>query len=116
MSSAGLRNKFVTLEGPTSEPDGEGGTLEGWGALDPANEWVSINPATQADLERAASGTVLSTASHIIELPYRPDVNVQTRLRYTPLGRPERIFQVTSVRNPEEADRDLVLVAEEIVL
>ena len=114
MSTAGLRDKLVTLENPGgSVADGEGGYIEGWQALDPATMYVHIAPASASDLERAAAGTVLSTASHLIELPYHPGVTILTRLRYTPPGRAERIFQVTSLRNPDEADRDLVLVAEE---
>ena len=113
MSSSGQRNKRVTLENPATVADGEGGTSETWQPLTPPEMWVSIAPASQADLERAASGTVISTASHVIELLYHPGVTVQTRLRYTPPGRAERVFQVTSVRNPNEADRELVIVAEE---
>jgi len=114
MSSAGARTKKVLLENPgPALPDGEGGSSESWDALDPPTAWVSIAPASAADLERAAAGTVLSTASHLIEMLYHPGVTIQTRLRFTAPGRAERIFQVTSVRNPNEADRELVLVAEE---
>jgi head-tail adaptor len=114
MMVTGRRDKRVTLENPGGTvSDGKGGYTEGWVALDPPTMCVHIAPATASDLERAASGTVLSTASHLIELLYHPGVTILTRLRYTPTGRSERIFQVTSIRNPEEADRELVLVAEE---
>jgi head-tail adaptor len=113
MSSAGQRTKLVTLESPVTAPDGEGGTTETWVALTPPTAYVHIQPASAADLERAAAGTVLSTASHLIEMPYHAGVTIESRLRYTPPGKAERIFQVTSVRNPDEADRDLILVAEE---
>jgi len=114
MSSAGRRDKLVTLENPGgSVPDGEGGFIEGWLPLDPPEMYASIVPATQSDLERTVAGTVISSATHVIEVPYHPGVTVQTRLRYSEPTRPERTFQVTAVRNPEEADRDLVIVAEE---
>jgi len=114
MTTAGLRDKLVTLENPGGTvPDGEGGYIEGWEPLDPPELYAHIAPATQADLERAASGTVISTATHLIHVPYHPGVTVLTRLRYPEPDRPERTFQVTSVRNPDEADRELVIVAEE---
>lgn len=114
MISTGQRDKRVTLENPGGTiPDGEGGYIEGWEPLDPPEMFARIAPATQTDLERAAAGTVLSTATHLIELLYHPGVSILTRLRYTAPGRNERIFQVTAVRNPDEANRELVLVAEE---
>jgi head-tail adaptor len=114
MSSAGRRDKLVTLENPgAGEPDGEGGWTEGWAPLDPAEMYVHLAPATQTDLERVTSGTVISSATHVISLPYHPGVTIETRLRYTEPGRPERVFAVTALRNPDEADRELVLVAEE---
>ena len=114
MSSAGQRDKLVQLEDFTSAPDGEGGTTEGWVALSPATAYVHIQPATESDLERAASGVILSTATHVIEMPYHPGVTITSRLRYTKPGTTkERIFNITAVKNPDEADRDLVLVAEE---
>jgi head-tail adaptor len=112
----GARDKLVTLENPGGTvPDGEGGYIEGWVPLAPPTAFVHIAPATETDLERSASGTVLSTATHLIEMPYRRGVTVLTRLRYTGQGQSERIFQVTSVRNPDEANRELILVAEEQV-
>lgn len=113
--SSGERTKRVWLENPTTVPDGEGGSTETWVALTPPQMFAHIQPATQADLERAAAGTVLSTATHVIEMAYHPGVTVQTRIRYPRFGKPERTFQVTAVRNPDEADRELIVVAEEQV-
>jgi head-tail adaptor len=114
MSSAGRRDKLVLLENPGPQvPDGEGGWTEGWALLNPPQMYAHLAPATQSDLERVASGTVIASATHVIGLPYHPEVTIQTRLRYSEPGRGERIFAVTALRNPDEADRELVLVAEE---
>jgi head-tail adaptor len=116
MIATGQRDKRIVLENPGDPvPDGEGGFTEGWAPLDPAEMFAHIAPATQTDLERQTSGTVLSTATHVISVLYHPGVTVETRLRYTAPNRPERTFQVTSVRNPDEANRELVIVAEEVV-
>lgn len=101
----------MLLENPGGTvPDGEGGYVEGWQALDPAQVFAHINPASARDLERSASGTVISTASHVIEILYHPQVTTKTRITYG-----TRVFQVTSVRNPDEANRELVIVAEELL-
>lgn len=109
MISTGLRDKHVTLENPGDPvPDGEGGYTEGWQFLWPPMAWAHIAPASATDLERAASGTVLSTATHLVTMLYHPGVTIETRISYG-----ARKFQVTSVRNPDEANRELIIVAEE---
>jgi SPP1 family predicted phage head-tail adaptor len=109
MIATGQRDKRVLLENPGGTvPDGEGGYIEGWEALNPGSVFARIAPASQTDLERAAAGTVISTATHLIEVLYHPGVTVFTRITYN-----GRVFQVTAVRNPDEANRELVIVAEE---
>lgn len=110
MSAAGQRTERVTLESPIRVPDGEGGTVDTWAPLDPPELYAHINRATARDLERSAGGAVLATASHVIEVPYHPQVTVHTRIVHG-----ARIFQVTAVRDPDEAHRDLVIVAEELL-
>ena len=114
MIATGQRDKRVLLENPGGTvPDGEGGYIEGWEALDPPEVFARIAPASQTDLERAASGTVLSTATHLIEILYHPGVTILTRITYTAPGKGARLFQITALRNPDEANRELTLVAEE---
>lgn len=111
MIATGRRDKRVLLENPGAPvPDGEGGYTEGYLPLVPAEVFAHINPASARDLERFAAGTVIATASHVIEILYHPGVTVQTRITYG-----SRLFQVTSVRNPDEANRELVIVAEEML-
>jgi SPP1 family predicted phage head-tail adaptor len=111
MMAAGRRDKRVLLENPGgSVPDGDGGYIEGWQPLDPAEVFAHIDPATTRDLERRAAGTVIASASHVIDLDYHPQVTVLTRITFG-----ARQFQVTAVRNPDEANRELVVVAEELL-
>jgi SPP1 family predicted phage head-tail adaptor len=109
--ATGRRDKRVRLENPgAAVPDGEGGYTEGWAPLAPAEVFAHINPASARDLERFAAGTVIATASHVIEMLYHPGVTIKTRITYG-----TRQFSVTSVRNPDEANRELVIVAEELL-
>jgi head-tail adaptor len=107
----GQRRHFVTLANPgPAVSDGDGGYLQVWTDLDPPSLYVSILPATAKDLERVASGTVLSTASHIVTGPYHAQVTTKTRLTFGP-----RTLNVVGVANPEERNVELVLLCAEVV-
>ena len=116
MISTGARTCKITLDTPSANvPDGMGGYTEGWLPLAPATAWARINPATSADMERAAAGTTLDTASHVIEMLYHRQITTHTRIQYRDPDKGLRTFQVSSVRCPDEARRELVIVATEIV-
>jgi len=105
----GTYRHVVTVQEATGTvPDGEGGFTEGWVDLTPAKWDVSINPATARDLERAASGTIITTATHVITGRYRPDVTTESRVVFE-----GRIFHITGVRNLEERNRTLECTAAE---
>ena len=111
MASSGTRRHRVTLQNPGAPvPDGDGGFTQGWTDLAPRVLHVSIEPATARDLERLAAGTNISSASHIVKAPYHPGVTTKTRLTFN-----DRTLHVASVINPEERNRELVLVCEEVV-
>lgn len=116
MIAVGRCDCLVTLENPgDAVPDGGGGYFETWAALVPGTMWAHIDAASQADMERLAPGTVLGMATHVIQMGYHPGVTIKTRVQYDDPDRGPRIFQVMSVQNPDEARRDLVLVASELL-
>lgn len=116
MITHGRRDKRVRLDNPGgSVPDGYGGYIEGWQALDPPEMLAHINPASAADLERAAVGVTVAQATHVIEMPYHPHVTVATRLQYDDPRKGLRTFQITSVRDPDESNRELIIVASELL-
>jgi len=110
-TSIGARPHRVTLANPgDAVPDGDGGYRQAWTALDPPQLSVSILPATAKDLERVASGSVLSMASHVVTGPYHAGVTTKTRLTFG-----TREFSVLGVGNPEERGVELVLLCAELV-
>jgi head-tail adaptor len=109
MGSIGSYRHLVTVQDPTGTiPDGEGGFTEGWIDLTPATWYMSIAPATVRDLERVASGTVITTATHIITGRYRADVSTGTRVLFD-----NRIFHLTGIRNIDERNITLECTADE---
>jgi len=106
------RPHFVLLQNPgPAVPDGDGGFLQTWSDLAPRSLYVSIAPATAADLERVvAGGTVLSTATQIVKGPHHPQITTKTRILFG-----ARQFEVTGVANPEERNIETIAICVEIV-
>lgn len=112
MTTRGARRQRVTLEAPgPAVPDGDGGFTQPWAPLVPATWYCAIHPATARDLERAAGGTVISQATHIVTGDYRPDVTTQARI-ISEDGRPLSVVHVT---NPDERRIELELLCAEVV-
>jgi head-tail adaptor len=101
----------VTLQNPgPAVPDGDGGYAQSWIDLAPPALSAKIAPATARDLEKVAAGTVLSTASHIVTMPYHPQVTTKTRILFN-----GRVFNVTGVATPDEGGVETIAICAEVV-
>ena len=58
LMARGDRRHLVTFQAPTTGVDADGNYTQTWTDLVPPTGFVSIEPATTADLERVAAGTV----------------------------------------------------------
>ena len=120
---AGDLEHDVLLENPSGAPtpNNEGDFTQTWEPLSPARVMAAIEPATARDLERVVSGTVESTASHLVLMRYHPQVTTKTRItkgeRHPDgtLTPGSREFHVTGVQNPRERNERLILTCEEVV-
>jgi SPP1 family predicted phage head-tail adaptor len=109
--SVGARPHRVMLQNPgPAVTDGDSGYTQTWADLVPP--WVSaqILPATAKDLERVSAGTVLATATHIVSMPYHPQVTTKTRILFN-----GRSFSVTGVADPEERHVETIAICAEVV-
>lgn len=104
------RQKRVVFQNPGAESDdGAGGYTQSWTDLPPAAS-ARVEPATAQSLERVAAGTVISTATHVVTVPYRAGISTKTRILMD-----GRTLNITSVHDPEDRHVELVLVCEEVV-
>lgn len=106
---AGELTTLVTFEIPDGvSADGDGGFVQAWAALEP-DEFVSLIPATANMLARVF-GTTAAAATHLVELYFRDDITMQTRIKYG-----TRLLTITQIQNVEEADIRLRLACVESV-
>src|SRR5690348_4602523 len=110
-TSAGNRDKLIDIQLPDGEPvpDGDGGFSQEFRTL-AAGVFASIEPATARGLERFRANTVISTASHIVTIPFIEGVTTEAQLKYG-----SRVLQVRGYSNPNEDGVELILACEEIV-
>lgn len=106
----GLRRHRVALYALTAASEADGGFAVSQAALAPAAVWARIVPATAAQLERVASGAVISTATHIVTMPYHAGVTTKTRIVFG-----SRVFSVMGVATPDERQIETVALCVEVV-
>lgn len=112
----GTRTRRVTLENPgASVPDGDGGYTTGWAPLTPPVLFARIVPATAAALERFAASTTVTTATHLVRMPYHPQVTTQSRLSFQDFHGQAHTLNVASVITLDERDQELALICVELV-
>ena len=107
-ASIGQDRHLVLFESPgPAVPDTEGGFVRAWSPLSPASWYVRIRPATARDVERALAGTLITHRSYVIHGRYHPGVTLATRMTFE-----GEVYQVTSVINVDERDREMELIAD----
>ena len=111
------RVRRIALDVPGKPvPDGDGGYTQGFDPLDPPALYGKIEPASTAAIERLAAGTILSTATHLITVPFHPGVTTTTRAQWTDDALRPHTANVTGVINVDERCVTLVLGAAEVVV
>jgi head-tail adaptor len=107
----GTYRHLVTFQNPApAVADGDGAYTQAWTDCSPATWHVSITPATQADLERLAAGTVISSASHVVRGDWHPEVTTKTRMLFE-----SQVFAITGKVNIDLRSVDMLCGAVEVV-
>lgn len=101
----GNLNHLATIEAYTQAVDSFGGTSGGsWATFSQA--WVSILPLNGT--EKYVSSEKHATATHKIRMRFLDGVNTKMRLKAR-----NRTFEIVSVINVGERDKELQLIVEE---
>jgi len=115
-SRIGFRQRRVKIMQPGEPvPDGSGGWVIEPVPANPPEMFAWIRPASLRDLENVAGGTVISQATHIVTIPYHPEITTQTQLMVEHTPHDDRTLNVVGVVNPDERDRDLELLCVEVI-
>lgn len=103
MRSGELRHR-VTVQKVTTLVDRFGDPKPTYSPL--ATVWASVEPLTAREVLQA--GEAAADVTHRVRLRYMPGVSSMGRVVFG-----DRTFEVTSVINPEERNRELVLLCQE---
>lgn len=101
---------FLQRPGPIIDtPDG--GWEQTWIDLAPPRMFSKIESASAVDLERVfADSTIISTASHVLKLPYHAQLTTKVRIIFD-----GRTFAVTGVSTTDERKAESIIACTEVV-
>lgn len=105
MRSGPLRCR-ITIEAPVETPGSDGSILTTWETY--ATMWASIEPLIGR--EYFAQQREQATVSHKIRMRHMPGITHKTRVVWN-----SRLFEIESVFNVGERNRELLLMASEAV-
>jgi len=105
--SAGRRDKLVTIQRRGDDQDSTGQVLETWSPQ--STIWASIAPVAGREYFNASGER--AEVTHKIGIVYGPTVAPRDRITYG-----SRIFDIKSVINLQERNRELLLMCTEHVV
>jgi len=92
-------------------PTPDGGWEQSWLDLSPPKMFSKIETASAVDMERVfANSAVVSTASHVVKLPYHAQLTTKVRIIFD-----GRSFVVTGVANTDERKTESIVACTEVV-
>lgn len=112
------RQRRITLSAPgAAVPDGDGGYTQTESALEPPALFAYVQAGVKAgDMERIAGSTTLPTATHLVTVPFHPQITTETVLQVENYPYPARTLKVVYVGNQDERNHTLeLLCAEQVV-
>ena len=111
MPAIGLARHRVTLDEPGDPiPDPDGGWIETYTPLNPADWDCSIAQAAARTLESIGAGSLVAQATHVVRGRYHAGITTRTRVTFH-----GRILSVIYVANIDERDLESALVCAEVV-
>lgn len=105
MRSRSLKH-LVTFQELTESKDSLGGPTNQWVDV-PVKEWTQIIPLKGS--EQYVSQTLNTVVTFKIRMRYRADINSKMKIVYG-----TRVFEIDSVLNPFERNRELQIMATEV--
>lgn len=105
------RNKKIFFQDKTSVSDGMGGFTETWS--DYITHYSEIRPLTGKEI--IESGKLQHDLTHRLFMRYREGITPDMRIRYYDYcAGSDRYFEIVSLLNKFEADKELEILATEI--
>jgi hypothetical protein len=112
-----LKCRVETIGPP--QPDGDGGFVEQWVALNPPDWWAAVDNLTTGhrvrDQEHTVSKTIETTALHLLRGDWRPDITTVCRVWVPDLRDPTTLhrYDIMSVAPVAGAPFEMLVTAAE---
>ena len=107
------RHPIVIEHDASTEQDSAGGFVEDWQPLFERARWGAINPGRGREFESAKAQHAELT--HVVTLRYESAIDTAWRQSNIRLKYGERIFNVLTLVNKDERDRELLIYCEELI-
>lgn len=106
MRIGSLRHR-VTIQSPKESRDDFGGARAEW--FDVATVWAKVEPLGGTEVaELKKTGALYAEATHKVTVRYRSDVTEKMRI-----VKGDRVFDIASIVNTDERNRELVMMCGE---
>ena len=101
---AGRLRHRVDLQSVAESQSGTGAVKRSWSTY--ATVWAEVRPAQGG--ERFTAQRVTAETTHTVRIRWRSGVTTADRVKFG-----ARVFEIESILNPDERDRELVLLCKE---
>ena len=117
-TSAGLRSyQSVALSNAGPRVRNNDGTYDTpREPLTPATAWASVEIASPKAMEQVARETTIGTATHLVTIPYHPQVTLQTQVTWTDRFARDHTANVVGYSNPDQKCIETVMLCVERML
>lgn len=108
-----MKNHIIYFERRSSETDGAGQQLDIWDEV--GRGWASIEPV--AGRENFVASGEMSSVTHQIETSYQATLEITPadRIRFRDRSNHDRHFDIQSIINTEERNREWILLCVETI-
>jgi hypothetical protein len=115
-TSSGQRNQEIALTRPGPRVRGNDGNYTSTPEpLSPATAWARLELANAKALENVAASTTLGIATHVLTIPYHPQVSLKTHVAWIDRLGHSHNANVIGYSNPDGNAIETVMVIAEII-
>jgi hypothetical protein len=113
---SGQRTQEIAMTNPgTRQKNADGGYDVPRVPLSPPTAWAKLEVATPKALERTVADTTIGVATHVVTIPYHPQVTLKTDVAWIDRAGGQHHANVLGYSNPDQSAIETVMIIAEII-